>query len=211
MFKLREFRKLKKQYELRDFEWMFIACLDGGAELVAAEGPEAALAKSIDRSFMKEDVENALSTISQRTVALMRRTLLEGKSMREAGAEWEISAERVRVLLVRDFRRMRTVDRQSRLTGLYRQREEEMQRSQYRLLDNEPLGMLGLSVRAYNCLCRARIFTYHDFREWCKQKDCQSENQLMGKMLRIRNLGYRYSEEVIAKMKEFGWLDFLEE
>jgi len=123
MFRLRDLRNLKKQYELRDFEWLFIACLKGGIELVMAEGPEAALSKSLNRDFMAEDVESALEMLPERTVALMRSVVMKDMTLKQAGAKWGITAERVRVLLVRDFRRMCAEAQQVRLTGAYRLRE----------------------------------------------------------------------------------------
>lgn len=58
---------------------------------------------------------------------------------------------------------------------------------------NDSIDMLDLSVRAYNCLKRANIRTLGDLTE-------QTEEQLK----RIRNLGQRSCEEVIAKMREYG-------
>ena len=52
---------------------------------------------------------------------------------------------------------------------------------------------LELSVRSYNCLKRAGINTVEELR-----------NQTAEDMMKVRNLGRKSLEEVLAKLKELG-------
>ena len=56
-----------------------------------------------------------------------------------------------------------------------------------------PITDLDLSVRSYNCLVRAGIETLY---ELC--------NYTYNDLIAVRNLGRKSTEEVIAKMKEYG-------
>jgi len=56
-----------------------------------------------------------------------------------------------------------------------------------------PITDLNLSVRSYNCLARAGIKTLY---ELC--------NYTYNDLIAVRNLGRKSTEEVIAKMKEYG-------
>jgi DNA-directed RNA polymerase subunit alpha len=52
---------------------------------------------------------------------------------------------------------------------------------------------LDLSVRSFNCLKRANINTVDDLI-----------NKSQGDMMKVRNLGRKSLEEVLAKLKELG-------
>ena len=52
---------------------------------------------------------------------------------------------------------------------------------------------MNLSVRAYNCLCRANIRTLADF-----------DGVTMEKLAKIRNLGRKSMMEIIEKLKPYG-------
>ena len=52
---------------------------------------------------------------------------------------------------------------------------------------------MDLSVRSYNCLKRASIHTVEDLTK-------RSEND----MLKVRNLGRKSLDEVIAKLRSYG-------
>lgn len=56
-----------------------------------------------------------------------------------------------------------------------------------------PIEEMDLSVRSYNCLKRANINTIEDLVKKSK-----------GDMLKVRNLGLKSIEEVIAKLEEYG-------
>ena len=57
----------------------------------------------------------------------------------------------------------------------------------------EPFDDMDLSVRSYNCLKRANILTVQDLTK-------KSESDLA----KVKNLGKRSLEEVIAKLSEYG-------
>ena len=76
--------------------------------------------------------------------------------------------------------------------------------------DGDSIEILELSVRTFNCMTRVGIGSYGTFRAWCKRKNVQDYDSFMGSIIKVRNLGRRGLEEVLSKLQEFGWLDFLE-
>lgn len=106
MINLIKFRKLKKQHELKDFELVFIALLNGGVELALTEGPESALNKSINREYMEEDVKDTLDILTERMREMLQMVLLEDKPLKQVGKEFCVSEERVRSILERGFDRV---------------------------------------------------------------------------------------------------------
>lgn len=77
-------------------------------------------------------------------------------------------------------------------------------------LDGESIEALDLSVRSFNCMMRAEISSYGTFRAWCERRGVQDRDELISSFFKIRNLGRRSMEEVLANMEECGWLDFLD-
>lgn len=56
-----------------------------------------------------------------------------------------------------------------------------------------PIEEMDLSVRSYNCLKRANINTVDDLTKKSKSD-----------MLKVRNLGLKSIEEVVAKLQTYG-------
>lgn len=65
------------------------------------------------------------------------------------------------------------------------------------LLDFTPVERLGLSIRTYNCLKRAKIHTVHDIL-----------NYPSGSWKGVRNIGLHCMEEIVEKMHSAGYTGF---
>lgn len=93
----------------------------------------------------------------------------------------------------------KTLDAIARFTEKYnvKQGEEEEHHSyiEKEVTYKTDIAELDLSVRAYNCLKRDGINTFGDLVDRAKEGD----------MLRIRNLGRRSLEEILDKLKYFGY------
>ena len=74
--------------------------------------------------------------------------------------------------------------------------ETKTKKTSHEFLDME-ISELNLSVRSYNCLKRAGITTVGELR-----------SKSLEDMMKVRNLGRKSLEEVIAKMRELGIDDF---
>lgn len=139
MINLIKFRKLKKQYaSLEDHELLFIALLNGGVEQALTEGPEVVLCKSVERKYMKEDVENVFDALTERENKVLWMVLVGDASMKQVGKEFCVTEERVRKIFERGFDKV-SRRRQDILTGVTRRNTWEKVAAQEREVIQEPL------------------------------------------------------------------------
>lgn len=139
------------------------------------------------------------------------------KTMSAIGREFCITTERVRQIINKSLRRLRSphslVYIESGITNLMKFNSDEAHRKGYALGYAQGLKVAGgdlperamqtqslkisemdLSVRAFNCLCRANLRTSDEIAR-CDYHD----------LIKIRNLGRRTLNEIIEKMEHLGY------
>lgn len=140
----------------------------------------------------------------------------DGKTMRAIGKELCVTVERVRQIIVKSLRKLSCPNRiayiQHGIKNLMKYKLEEEHKVGYALgykqaqkdmRDNPPdyairrnvdLEEMDLSVRAFNCLCRANLRTSDDIAR-CGYSD----------LIKIRNLGRHTLNEIIRVMDSLGY------
>ena len=69
------------------------------------------------------------------------------------------------------------------------------------LVPSSPISALDLSVRAFNCLSRAKINTIEDILALKTLDD----------FARIRNLGWKCADEILDKMRDHGFAEWADQ
>ena len=209
---LTDFKMLKREYGdlgLKDFEWLFIALLKDGVRLAVDERPEAALTKCVDRQYMKEDVGTVLKTLPERKLMIVKGVLIDDMTCAQLSEKAGVTPGRVQQLFDRAILTIRLNQYHQRvLIGESRQRIEAWTGA-YEPAGDESIDCLGLSVRAYNPLKRAGIDDYQKFRERFKEWGCLDADVLKCALAIVIFLGPKHAKEILARMEESCWLNFL--
>lgn len=147
-------------------------------------------------------VAEVLEKLSEREQMIMWSRYAEKKTLREVALEFNVVAERIRQIEAKALRKLGHPRNRSCVMAIsVKQHQDEI--SEYeeekkkngalpKVIAEKPIEELDLSVRVYNCLKRARINTVGQLQEMTKEK-----------LLRIRNLGLKSTEEIQSKLKEY--------
>lgn len=150
-----------------------------------------------------------LGTLMEREQEILLKRYRDKMTLKAIGAEYKISAERVRQIEAKALRKLQhpqwaTMLIAVPLSEMKKEREEYRKLSQeYELLVKAfgcsttkmqtPLERLNLSIRSYNRLKRAGKQTLRDIADMSKQE-----------LLQVRNLGFKSVMEVIGVLKAYG-------
>lgn len=168
----------------------------------------------------KEGIYYALSTLTTREETIILLRYRDGLTLEETRGKVgaKLSKEGIRQIEKKALRKLLNPSRKGYIQyGLERQKEIEAERERERkeviqrenealerkreaLLNNEtsmdfPIEEFGLSVRAYNCLGRARFKTRRDIMEYVARNDWDA-----GCLFKIRSCGRKTVEEIIEKL-----------
>ena len=134
---------------------------------------------------VKERLEKMISFFSEREQAIIRYRYVDQLTIREISEKFGITVSRVNQIRIKAMRRLRHPKKSNYIIfGI-----ETIEKSPS--IDSE-IYVLGLSIRAFNCLRRANINTV---RQAAKLSDDD--------YIRIRNMGRSTMEEVKTKTKDF--------
>ena len=159
-------------------------------------------------------VAEVLEKLSEREQMIMWSRYSQNKTLEEVAKELNVTRERIRQIEAKALRKLghprnrscvmaisvkqhqdeireKALQVEKELRQYY---EEEMKKNGAlpKVIAETPIEELDLSVRAYNCLKRARINTVSQLQEMTKEK-----------LLRVRNLGLKSTEEIQSKLKEY--------
>jgi len=123
--------------------------------------------------------------INERDKKVLLKRYIESKSLEETGKEFNITRERIRQIEVKALRKSR------HYLGMTNNFNDFNKNSKELSLD-DPISLLNLSVRSYNCLKRCGIKTVRDLLNYSFNELCK-----------IRNLGMTSLREVISKTKKY--------
>ena len=187
-----------------------------------------AVAGGTDERFFQvyvPGIMESLGELTDRERNVLKMRFMSGMTLEECGKEIGTQRERVRQVEAKALRKLRhprhwkrwhldTMDKaiEERKERSRLELENEILRSKLKSLEvpekdfmNLPesaklpkptdvdIGEMELSVRSYNCLKRAMINNISDL-----------EGMTVDDLMRVRNLGRKSMEEVIAKAKEWG-------
>lgn len=170
-----------------------------------------------------QGIYNALATLTEREQSVLMRRFQQKMTLEQCGKEYGITRERIRQIEAKALRKLRHPTRAAmmqavpktemqRQAGEYAdlQKENEWLKKALETLMEKmgverkivsadmvraeiPIEELDFSVRSYNCLRRAGVYTLQDLAELDESK-----------LMRVRNLGRRSLEEIKAKLAERG-------
>lgn len=165
-------------------------------------------------------IEQALATLTEREVRIIRQRFAERKTLENTGKTEGITRERVRQIEAKAIRKLRHPSRAAMYKAVpyaelkahwaeyYKLKAEYEQVAEaYRALSDrpaeevvrendilsKPLEELDLSVRSYNSLRRAGRDTIGKVADMS-----------LSELSKVRNLGRKSQEEVVAKLAEYG-------
>lgn len=170
---------------------------------IAAIGTEFELPPDFNETMdalLDELAENEQDVLAKRYRDMLTR--------RAIAHEKDLSSERIRQIECKALRDLRTPYNARLMQIGMAENEQEMRRIQefYRDKVNgkakweningaKDLAHLELSMRAYNCLARAGCKTITDVARLAGT----------GKLLEVRNLGYKSRQEILSKLYRIGW------
>lgn len=147
-------------------------------------------------------VAEVLEKLSEREQMIMWSRYAEKKTLREVALEFNVVAERIRQIEAKALRKLGHPRNRSCVMAIsvkqhqdeIREYEEEMKKNGAlpKVIAETPLEELDLSIRPYNCLRRAGISTIEQLQQVPEEK-----------LLRLRNLGRKSTEEIQSKLKEY--------
>lgn len=173
--------------------------------------------------------DTALRTLTEREINVIKMRYMEGKTYEECGREYQVTRERIRQVEAKGLRKLRNPARagmyiceapaivsglkeensrlalevvgyKKRLKKIYKAvgvKEPEEENEEPPVLAKSPVKRgiedMELSVRSYNCLKRAGVDTIE-----------QLAGKSLEELMRMRNLGRRSVEEIVAMAAEFG-------
>ena len=148
-------------------------------------------------------VAEVLEKLSEREQMIMWSRYAEKKTLCEVAKELNVTRERIRQIEAKALRKLGHPRNRSCVMAIsvkqhqdeISEYEEEMKKNGAlpKVIAETPIEELDLSVRAYNCLKRARINTVGQLQEMTEEK-----------LLRVRNLGRKSLEEIQSKLKELN-------
>lgn len=181
-----------------------------------------AVAGGTDEKFFQVYVPGILESLTEltdREQNVLKMRFMSGMTLEECGKEIGTQRERVRQVEAKALRKLRHPRHWKRwhLDTMEKAIEEGKERSRLELENirlrsmipeevmnppEEPergnptdvdIGDMELSIRSYNCLKRAGI-----------NKICELDGMTREKLMKVRNLGRKSMDEVIAKAAEWG-------
>lgn len=157
-------------------------------------------------------LEDALYTLTDREREVLRYRFIDGLTLRKTGEQFGITQERICQIEAKALRKLRhpsrsrafllenTIDKVRELEETCSRLAQENAKLRKRLHVPEekpitvtPIEDLELSVRSYNCLARQGIRYVEDLDGWT-----------VDRLMKVRNLGKRSLEEVVAKARDWG-------
>ncbi len=148
-------------------------------------------------------VAEILEELSEREQMIMWSRYSEKKTLCEVAKELNVTRERIRQIEAKALRKLGHPRNRSCVMAISvkqhqderREYEEEMKKNGAlpKVIAEIPIEELDLSVRAYNSLKRAGIYTVGQLQEMTEEK-----------LLRVRNLGRKSLEEIQSKLKELN-------
>jgi hypothetical protein len=177
------------------------------------------------REVYIQGIYNVLATLTEREQWVLTSRFQRKLTLEQCGKEYGITRERIRQIEAKAIRKLRHPSRSNMLKSVpltelqakhteYCNLKDEyewlkkafesltarkaepgviMPMVEYATLLETPLEAMGLSGRSYNCLRRAGKDTLGDIVEMYEHE-----------LAKVRNLGRKSYEEVIAKLKEYG-------
>lgn len=161
-----------------------------------------------------ETITNALvSTLNERERRILEMHYRDGMTLENIGAREGVSKERIRQLLAKAVRKMKNprfikkmevipksdyIELETKYEALLAEREEPQEQPASETMAeipirHTPIENLELSIRAYNCLKRAKKDTIGDVMD-----------MTFTEMLHIRNLGRHSAEEIANRLAAMG-------
>lgn len=154
-------------------------------------------------------VLKSLGDLTEREQKILEMRFKHYMTLEECGKVYHVTRDRIRQIEARALRKLRhpqhwktwKLDTMDKAFEIAKERDAlklkltlmEPQRFEPVPCDDWDIQDLELSVRSYNCLCRANIRTPADFRKLTRES-----------LMKVRNLGRKSLEEVIEKLKERG-------
>lgn len=219
-------KKAKDTVDIADFYPWNLACDIFGEEKKTPEEKLEAIGNVSPYALLKALDDKWFSDRERKVLTLRYR---DGLTLEKTGEVFGVQRERIRQIQARALRKLRhpRLSRHYRLDTMERWHEAEEELSKVRLenvrLQNRldalmevashkitpaeldeiekererkqsaRIDEMELSVRSYNCLCRANIRYVKDL-----------EGMTIEKLAKVRNLGRKSMNEVIAKAAEWG-------
>lgn len=161
-----------------------------------------------------ETITNALvSTLNERERRILEMHYRDGMTLENIGAREGVSKERIRQLLAKAVRKMKNprfikrmevmpksdyIELETKYKALLAEYEESkegpvVETGAEKSIRHTPIEKLELSIRAYNCLKRAKKDTIGDVMD-----------MTFTEMLHIRNLGRHSAEEIANRLAGMG-------
>ena len=159
----------------------------------------------------------ALSLLTERERQMLSARYERGLTLEQLGKEQGVTRERIRQIIAKAIRKLRHPSYSRKFLGMsiveHYQILAEKERSMIekeqaihayysahsdrnppeKSIELQPIENLDLSIRSYNCLTRAGKKTIGDIAE-----------TPYGELLKVRNLGRRSLQEIVAKMRASG-------
>ena len=159
-------------------------------------------------------VAEVLEELSEREQMIMWSRYAEKKTLCEVAKELNVTRERIRQIEAKALRKLGHPRNRSCVMAIsVKQHQDEIREKDLQVekelrqhsaeemkkngalskgIAEIPIEELDLSVRPYNCLRRAGISTIEQLQQMTKEK-----------LLRVRNLGLKSTEEIQSKLKEY--------
>lgn len=146
------------------------------------------------------------SMLTPREALCVDKYFRQYMTLEDIGREFDVGRERIRQILAKAGRKLRHpsrlkyimygLDYKKEIEKRYEERREkhvetEVKRMLETRKDETPIEALDLSVRSYNCLRRAEIYTLGQLRAYSIEG-----------LMKVRNLGRKSLEEILAKCPE---------
>ena len=150
----------------------------------------------------------AMGTLKDKEQTGIRLRYEEHRTFRDTGDHCNLSTERIRQIIVRGIRKLRTPSRLCYIAdgyqGVLDKREKEREKARELLKSGDCMKILAevaivdlkMSVRAERCLSRAGMSTLADVVKLI-EKDPDA-------LIHIRHLGAKTRYEIVEKLKDYG-------
>lgn len=183
--------------------------------------------ESVLNTDQEAGLEHALSTLTEREQQAIAEYFENGGTLESTAKLWNVTKERARQIIAKAIRKLRhpmrfkiikyglegwerrkaidqedlMLDEQEAMLIHRRAVVEQLLEEKQEIKRETTIEDMQLSVRTYNCLCRAGIRTLNDLMKYTK------ENGYSG-LCRIRNLGRKSLSEIFRKMEELTGTDW---
>lgn len=163
------------------------------------------LNRLLDRDILLSNIDKAISTLTSREQEIISMHYgLNGNSpmhLSDIALKFQLSPERIRQIEVRALRKLKhpnianyiiSKEQEKHIEFLIITEEKNKEEAKKELMRQSSIEKLNLSVRAHNCLKRARVDTLSQLAELSYDD-----------LINIKNMGKKTVEEVLQKRTRF--------